>query len=155
MIQEETRLRIAKMIADAYTTGDFEPLFPLMTEDYEHHSFWVFEPMRGKATVLPYYRGKGNALKRSRRKIKARLVRTVDPAMKQIPGAVHINGEEPKPHTRTFLWTPAGQILVLMEQETDDGDVNTCVAVPTLNDDGMLTRLTITVPELYNFEPIE
>lgn len=33
--------KIIDVILNAYTSGDFEPLFPLMTEDYEHISFWV------------------------------------------------------------------------------------------------------------------
>ena len=155
MIQEETKIRIAKMIAQAYTSGDFEPLFPLMTEDYEHHSYWVWEPMVGKNTVIPYYRGKGNTLKRSPAKVKTQLVRTIGPEMKEIPGTVLVNGETMKQNDHAYLWTDPGQICVLMVQTVDDGSVVQTLAMPTINEEGMLTQLLITEPALFNFEAVE
>ena len=133
MNPDETRVKIAKMIADAYTTGDFEPLFPLMTENYEHHSFWVLEPMVGKNTVIPYYRGKGRALKKSIPKIKTELVRIVEPEFKQLPGDLYVNGEKAKPGARLAVWSDIGSICVLKHQVLDDGTESNVLAMPTIN----------------------
>ena len=152
MNNETTKLRIAKMIAEAYTTGDFEPLFPLMTEDYEHHSFWVWEPMVGKETVIPYYRGKGNALKKSKDKIQTHLVRIVEPEMKPLSGQVFVNGEIMAPGTRVAVWSDIGSICVLMRQILDDGSESIILVIPTINEEGQLKQLLITNPDLFSFE---
>ncbi len=151
MEQEEARLKIAGMIANAYSTGDFEPLFPLMTEDYEHHSFWVWNPMTGKETVIPYYRGKGNALKKSASKVKTELVRITEPELKPVQAEVCVNGEVIKQGQRIKIWSDIGSICVLMHQTLDDGSENAILAVPTMNDEGQLTQLLITDPDLFNF----
>ena len=151
---EDEKLKIAKMIARAYTTGDFEPLFPLMPDNYEHHSFWVMDPMVGKQTVIPYYRGKGNALKRSSTKVQTRLVRIKEPEMKPFPGQLYVNGEKTKPGTRFAVWSDIGSICVLMRQLLDDGTESFILAVPTVSEEGQLTKLLITNPDLFSFEEL-
>ncbi len=151
MNEEAIRVKIARMIADAYTTGNFEPLFPLMTENYEHHSFWVMNPMIGKDTVIPYYRGKGLALKNSTPKPRTELVRIIEPEFKPLPGEVYLNGEKMKPGTRLAIWSDIGNICVLMHQILDDGTESSVLAIPTINEEGQLTRLLITDPILFSF----
>ena len=147
-------VKIVKMIAEAYETGDFEPLFPLMTDDYEHHSLWVWDPMVGKETVIPYYRGKGNALKKSASKVLTKLVRIVEPRPKVIPRQLYVNGEKMKPGTRLTVWSDIGIVCVLMKQIVDSGEEVTTLAVPTINEEGMLTRLLITTPDLFTLEEV-
>lgn len=151
---EENKFKIAKMIAEAYTSGDFEPLFPLMTDDYEHHSFWVMEPMVGKKTVIPYYRGKGSAIRKSSSKLRIKMVRIAEPQPKEFPGELYLNGEKMKPGTRLTVWSDIGSICVLMMQTLDDGTESTVLAVPTINEDGRLTKLLITMPDLFTLEEI-
>ena len=151
---ENPKLRIAKMIAEAYTTGDFEPLFPLMTDNYEHHSYWVWEPMVGKETVIPYYRGKGNSLKKSDRKIKTKLVRIMQPQPKEVE-ELYLNGEKMKPGSRLTVWSDIGSICVLMMQTLENGKESTVLAMPTINEEGRLTQLLITEPNLFTFEELK
>lgn len=148
------KMKIANMIADAYTTGNFEPLFPLMTDDYEHHSFWVRDPMVGKETVIPYYRGKGNALKKSTGKVQTKLVRIAEPQPKVFPGQLYVNGEKMKPGTRLTVWSDIGSICVLMKQVLNSGEEVITLAVPTINEEGRLTRLLITIPDLFTLEEL-
>ena len=103
MKHEDMHLKIAKMIATAYSTGDFEPLFPLMTNNYEHHSYWVWDPMVGKETVIPYYRGKGNAIRKSDSKIRTEIVRISEPHTIQ-PDTLYVNGEKAKPGSKLCLF---------------------------------------------------
>ena len=68
---------IIRAIYTAYTTGRFDVLFPLMTDDYEHISFWVTEVLRGKEQAQEYYAGKGETLRKSRSFPRGILVRIV------------------------------------------------------------------------------
>ncbi len=151
-MNEEIHVKIAKMIANAYSTGNFEPLFPLMTENYEHHSFWVMEPMIGKDTVIPYYRGKGSALKKSGPKLRTKLVRIIEPELKPLSGDIYVNGEKMKPGTRFAVWSDIGSICVLMHQIHDDGTESAVLVIPSVNEYDQLTRLVITNPDLFSFE---
>ena len=152
---KENKLRIANMVAEAYSSGNFEPLFPLMTDDYEHHSFWVMEPMVGKATVIPYYRGKGNAIRNSSDKVRTKIVRIAEPKPKEFPGGLYLNGEKMKSGTRLAVWSDIGSICVFMKQRLDNGTENSILAVPTINEEGRLTKLLITLPDLFTLEEMD
>lgn len=155
-MSKETNLEIARLIANAYSTGDFEPLFPLMTDNYEHHSYWVWDPMAGKETVIPYYRGKGNALKKSPFKVKTELVRITEPELNLDPAELlYVNGEKMEPGTRITVRSEMDSICVLMHQTLDDGTENSILAVPTINEQGQLTQLLITNPDLFSLERIQ
>ncbi len=114
------------------------------------------KPMVGKETVIPYYRGKGNALKKSATKVRTKLVRIVEPRMDQkpFPGQIYLNGEKMKPGSRVTVWSDIGSICVLMDQIVDSGEEIKTLAVPTVNEKGMLTKLLITEPELFSLDEI-
>lgn len=154
-MSEETNLKIAKMIANAYSTGDFEPLFPLMTDDYEHHSYWVLEPLAGKEEAISYYRGKGETLKNSTPKIKTELVRITDSELKLDPEELYVDGEWVKPDAPVTAQSEMDNICVLMHQTLDDGSESKILAIPTVNDQGQLTQLVIIDPDLFDLEYVQ
>ncbi len=148
----DKQLAAARIVEECYTTGYFEKLLSAITDDYEHHSFWVMEPMRGKETVTPYYIGKGKTLRRSGGKIGSEIVR-----ISEKPRAVHfdnmvVNGKAVR-NSRVVIWSDLGKACVLMEQETD-GETVRVLAIPTVNGEGKITKLFITDPLLYDLVPL-
>ena len=135
----DKQLNVARIVEECYTTGNFEKMLAIITNDYEHHSFWVFEPMRGKETVTPYYIRKGNAIRNSGRKIKTTIVR-ISENPKPVPvDKLHINGDIVH-NTQIRILADCGKACVLMEQE-DSGKIIRVLAIPTVNDEGMMTLI--------------
>ena len=149
----DNQLVAAKIVEECYTTGNFEKLLSIITDDYEHHSFWVLEPMRGKETVTPYYIGKGNAIRKSGERIKSKIVR-ISENPKSVPVAeLNVNGKTVH-NSRVSVWTDFGKACVLMEQDVN-GEIIRTLAIPSVNDEGMMTQLLITEPALFNLVPLE
>lgn len=149
----DKQLAAAKIVEECYTTGNFEKLLSIITDDYEHHSFWVLEPMRGKETVTPYYIRKGNAIRKAGGEIKSKIVRISDNPKTVPVDKLNVNGEVVQ-NSRISIWADFGKACVLMEQEID-GEIIRTLAIPTVNDEGMMTQLLITEPALFNLVPTE
>ncbi len=149
----DRQLAAARIVEECYATGDFEKLFPIITDDYEHHSFWVLEPMRGKETVIPYYRGKGNAIRKAGDRVKTQIVRISDEPRMVSVDRLQVNGETVR-NARVSVWADFGKACVLMEQEIDRETIRT-LAIPTVNSEGMMTKLLITEPSLFHLVPLE
>ena len=149
----DNQLIAAKIVEECYTSGNFEKLLSIITDDYEHHSFWVLEPMRGRETVTPYYIGKGNAIRKSDGIIKSKIVR-ISENPKSVPvDELNINGKIVH-NSRVSVWADFGKACVLMEQEVD-GEIIRTLAIPSVNDEGMMTQLLITEPALFNLVPLK
>ena len=148
----DKQLTAARIVEECYATGNFEKLLSLITDDYEHHSFWVMEPMRGKEIVTPYYIGKGNTIRKSGSKIKTSIVR-ISREPKYVPvDELSVNGENVHKAT-VSVWEDLGKACVLMEQKVN-GEIIRTLAIPDVNDEGMMTRLLITEPTLFNLIPL-
>ena len=148
----DKQLNAARIVEECYTTGNFEKMLSIITDDYEHHSFWVKEPMRGKETVTPYYIGKGNAIRRSGGKIKTTIVRISGEPKYVHADELNVNGEIVH-NARVSVWSDPGKACVLMEQEAN-GEIIRTLAIPDVNDEGMMTQLLITEPTLCNLIPL-
>lgn len=150
--EKKLNLKFAKMILAAYTTGHFEPLFPFMTDDYKHESYWVKEPMIGKDTVIEYYVGKGASM-RSGDLPKGCLVRIGDKPKTITCSDVSISGKRSSGMTKIIVLGERRKICVLFEQVVDDGEIIHTLAIPTVTQDGMIKSILITEPRLFNLEP--
>ena len=149
----DKQLVAAQIVEECYTTGNFDKLLSIITDDYEHHSFWVLEPMRGKETVTSYYIGKGNAIRKAGGRIKSAIVR-ISESPRAVPvDNLNVNGEKVQ-NAKLTIWADFGKACVLMEQEVD-GEIIRTLAIPTVNDEGKITQLLITEPALFNLVPIE
>ena len=150
----DNQLAAARIVQECYSTGYFDKLISIITDDYEHHSFWVMEPMRGKETVIPYYTGKGKAIRESGGLLKSMIVRISDhPAAVRV-NSMNINGETFQ-NARVFVQGSGGKACVLIEQEVENGELVRVLAIPTVNKEGMITELLITEPALFNLIPLE
>lgn len=148
----DKQLAAAKIVEECYTTGNFEKLIAIISDDYEHHSFWVLEPMRGKETVIPYYIGKGNAIRKAGNRVQSMIVRiSEDPRVVPVD-KLNVNGEIVH-NARISVWGDMGKACVLLEQEIDGETIRT-LAIPTVDDEGRMTQLLITEPALFNLVPL-
>ncbi len=149
----DKQLAAAKIVEECYTTGDFTKLLSIITDDYEHHSFWVSEPMRGKETVTPYYIGKGNAMRKAGGKVRSKIMR-ISENPKSIPvDKLNVNGKIVH-NAKVAIWADFGKACVLMEQEIH-GEIIRTLAIPTVNNEGLMTKLLITEPSFFNLIPLE
>ncbi len=149
----DKQLAAAKIVEECYTTGDFTKLLSIITDDYEHHSFWVLEPMRGNETVTSYYTKKGNAIRKDGGKIKSKILR-ISENPKSDPTEMRIVNGEIVHNVKLLIWADFGKACVLMEQEINGEKIRT-LAIPTVNSEGMMTQLLITEPTLFNLVPLE
>ena len=151
---KELNLKYAKMILTAYTTGDFSILFPYMAEDYKHESYWVAEPMIGKATAIDYYIGKGATLRRDN-EIKGQLVVISEKPKSVAVDKLYINNELRSGNNRVIVLGDAGKICVFFAQPVSRDEIVHTLAIPTIGEDGLLKSILITEPNLFNLEPFE
>lgn len=145
---------IIRAIYTAYTTGRFDVLFPLMTDDYEHISFWVTEVLRGKEQAQEYYAGKGETLRKSRSFPRGILVRIVSAPDRVRPHDVFKKGVQVLEDAAFLHRNDAGKTAVLLGQMID-GEMIRTLAVPTITEDGKLRQLLITEPKIYRLERID
>ena len=145
---------IIRAIYTAYTTGRFDVLFPLMTDDYEHISFWVTDVLRGKKRAQEYYTGKGETLRKNGSCAKGVFVRIVSAPDRVRPCGVFKNGIQMLEDAAFLHRSDTGKTAVLLGQTVNGGTVYT-LAVPTITEDGKLRQLLITEPKLYRLERIE
>ena len=150
----DTDVKIILEIRNAYESGRFEPLFPLMTNDYAHLSFWVLEPVKGKRAAMEYYRGKGAAIRAGGPNIEGRIVRVLQGPASVRPRGARRNGV-PQPEDPRFLnRADEGRLAVLLTQQLEEGPVET-LAIPEITEDGRLRELLVTTPSLYELEQLE
>lgn len=55
--------KLAELVCQAWNSLDSKLLEPVLSDDYEYESFWVFETMKGKNTYLDYLKGKFASIK--------------------------------------------------------------------------------------------
>ena len=150
-----TEKELAEKVRYAYSHGDFDVLFPLMEEDYEHISFWVLEVIRGKAAAVRYYTGKGRAIRAAgTADISTGLVRITKAPDRVRPNGVFRNGVRHIEDAAFLHRSDANKIGVLMHQTVNGEDVCT-LAIPTVSENGLLRQVLIANPDLYAWEPVE
>ena len=148
-----TRLeRNAKMVEalwhlrKAYRSGDFSEFVSCLSEDCVYESMWVLEPLRGKEAVSNHLLRKGKAIKDSGAFPECWIVELVG-NMNPLPESdIVVNGEK-KRATLALDYEP-GKYCMMMEQELD-GKINGVLLDLKLNEDGMVTRIDLCIPELF------
>ena len=145
---------LARAYMQAYTTGVFEPLFGLFTDDYEHISFWVLEVIRGKERAMEYYTGKGAAMRREGSAPKGILVEITDAPDVVRPAGLFRGGYRQYEDPAFLNRHDAGRIAVLLEQQIDGETIRT-LAIPTPAPEGRCRQLLIANPGFYKWKDVE
>lgn len=70
-MKNENDKKLAALVCQAWNSLDSRLLEPVLSDDYEYESFWVFETMKGKNTYLDYLKGKFAAIKNGNRPVSA------------------------------------------------------------------------------------
>jgi hypothetical protein len=153
MEHSQKEIGVLRTIETAYTTGHFEAIFPLMTDDYTHVSFWVAEVLRGKAQARDYYEGKGETLRKSGSFPKAIFVRIVSAPDRVRPRGVWKDGVQVLEDPVFLHRSDAGKGAILFEQQLNGKTVCT-LAIPTITENGKLAQILITNPGFYRLERI-
>lgn len=152
-----TQAEAAEIVKNGYERGDFTAMFPLMTEDYEHLSFWVLDVIRGKERAIDYYTGKGKALRAAPKEeqITGKLVRLVKAPDKVRPKGVYRGGVRMLEDPAFLHRQDAGKVAVLIEQYiSEEKELIHTLAVPTVNGDGLLRQVLIGNPDFYEWEEL-
>lgn len=152
-----TQREAAEIVKRSYENADFTEMYPLMAQDYEHLSFWVIEVLRGKERAMHYYDGKGEAIRKSpaAEHITGTLVRITDAPDKVRPRGL-FRGDVRMLEDPSFLHRrDNGKFAVLMKQySTHEKEVSYTLAVPTVNENGLLQQVLIANPSFYTWEEL-
>lgn len=153
-MMDDLRYEIAVGFRTAYTSGVFSSLFDMLSDNYEHISFWVLDVIRGKRKAIDYYTSKGNAIQRSNNTIKGTIVEVTSAPEKVRPHGIYRDGIQ-LPEDPVFLNRyDVGKIAVLLEQIVDGETVRT-LAIPTIDVDGKCSQLLIAEPSFYSWKSID
>lgn len=144
-------LKHLSVLCECYSTGRFDALFPLLSDEIIFESQWVFEPLVGRADVEYYFTGKGETLRNQNCCPRCEIVELIGNINMISNADVHINGEEAK--TSSFgLWYPEGKLCMYMNQTLTDKE-NGVIADLTLDGSDLISRIDLCMPQLFNFKP--
>ena len=143
----------AVLTKEAYETGNFDKLIEVMSDDYEHISFWVLEVIRGKGDAVDYYQGKGDAIRKSGSSSQGKIVKIIEAPSRVRPNGVFVNGERIEEDESFYNRSDKGKTAVLITQKTDE--VIRVLAIPSLDEGGRLKQMLITEPDNYEFVELQ
>lgn len=139
-------------LSRAYRTGDFSFFVTLLSDDCVYESMWVLDPLRGKEAVSNHLLGKGNSIKESKTFPDCWIVELAG-NMKPLPESdVIVNGE--KKRAAIALAYEPGKYCLMMEQELN-GETNGVLLDLKLNDEGLVCRMDLCIPELFQTRDLD
>lgn len=145
---------ILSAIHRGYTTGDFSDMFPLMTEDYTHISFWVQEVLRGREAAMKYYSGKGAAMKNGGNLPKGRVVRITEAPDRVRPSGMWRGGVRVTEPPEFVNRADTGKQALLLEQQSN-GELVQTLLIPTVTDNGKLRQILMAHPGFYKWTEVQ
>lgn len=147
-LERNTRLyNVLQILVDAYEEGDFSEFVPLLTEDCVYESMWVLDPLCGREAVSRHLMGKGRSIQKSESFPRCWIVE-LSGNMNPIPESdVVVNGEQKR--AAIALTYESGKFCLMMEQELN-GEKNRVLVDLKLTADGMVSRMDLCMPELFN-----
>ena len=152
-VDKNLLLKYLQIVGSCYATGDFEPLFPYLSDDCVWESQWRLTPETGKETVINYFTKKGETLRKTGSFPKWMVVEFVDnmnPVRAQLKGK-NIDSSRP---TRVALFYEEGKLALFMAQDLDDV-TNASIVDLTIDDNNLIKRIDICMPELFKFVKYE
>lgn len=148
MIDKDIHLRALKVVGQAYESARFSEIFPLLAEDAVWESQWRLGSEQGRDQVIRYFGIKEKALRDAGFSIRWAVVELVD-SLNMMP--CH-DGKGNRVHVG--LYYPKGKLCLYVEQDLD-GEVSGTIIDLTMNEDGLITRIDLCMPELFCFKRYE
>lgn len=140
-----------KTICKCYSSGVFFPLFRFLADDCAFESQWVLTPNVGKESISKYLDAKGKLMRTHGCCPTCEIVQLVGNVCALDNAGIHLNGMETEFGSYASLYN-AGKLVVLMEQDLDY-ETNGVIIDIRLNDDGMISRINLRMPELFKYTP--
>ena len=137
MRQNDEELKAVIILANGYETGDFRPLYSLLSEDCVWQSQWRFDRVTGRKAVIDYYQNKGKTLRESGSSVRSDIMELLEIAAIK-PGSSDLS---------CFL---EGKLCVLTAQEFNGEDM-LCLIVPSYNEAGLLSRIDVCMPGCFRY----
>jgi hypothetical protein len=138
---------VLRILEDAYEDGDFTEFVTLLAEDCVYESMWVLEPLRGREAVTNHLLGKGKSIQQSGAYPRCWIEEFVG-NMNPIPNVdISLNGE--KKYGTVALAYESGKFCLMLKQELD-GKTNEMLIDLKLTESGMVSRMDLCMPELFN-----
>ena len=149
-MEENSRLYdVLSVLEDGYTTGNFEGLFPFLAQDCVMESQWVLTPNTGYEAVTAYFTGKGNTLAKSGNFPSCSIVELLGNCNPVKNASVSLDDGKPEATSLGLMYTP-GKLCLEMRQTIDDKE-NAVIVDVTLNESGLVKRIDLCMPELFNY----
>ena len=139
-----------KVLCIGYSTGNFEGLFPLLSDDCVFESQWVLTPNTGKDAVIEYFTGKGATLQKNGTCPECTIVKFIGNVNMIRNADIHLNGEESK-HGSLGLWYPENKLAMLMCQHLN-GEVISVIVDIQLDGNDLISRIDLCDPAFFKFE---
>ena len=130
------------LLANCFIKCDFNDLFPYLAKDVVWESNWVMQPRVGYDVVVNYYKTKAKQFKTSSWHTYHTLVKTLEP---KLSGLNSKNG-------RVMLYHEKDILLDYVKQISDKGEISYSIIELKLNEEGLITRIDMCMPELFSFE---
>ena len=147
--QKDPLITALRVLCKCYSTGDFEPLFPLLSENIELNSMWVLEPLKGKEKVVEYYLGKGETVRNAGVFAECYIVQLLGNMNSVRADRLYVNGEQKT--GSVGLWYQDGKYCMLMTQKLKDGNAQGIIDIK-LDDDNKIKEISICMPELFKYK---
>ncbi len=148
--KNEMLLRYLMVLRQCYSTGMFEPLFDLLSDDIVFESQWVLTPNKGRKAVEDYFIGKGKTLISHNCCPDCYIVQLIGNINKIENAGVSINDTVTNTTSRGLFY-PNDKLCMYMSQKLNDS-TNGVIVDLTLDDNDKICRIDLCMPELFNFK---
>ncbi|SFO17470.1 hypothetical protein SAMN05216351_10438 [Pseudobutyrivibrio sp. JW11] len=145
----EILYKYCEIMAKCYSTGNFTEIYPFLSDDCVWESQWRLTPEEGKDAVVRYFTNKGRILQESKSFPQTLIVEFVDNI--NLMDEAAMKTKEGIQHGKLGLVYETGKIALFMAQELNDV-TNGMILDFTLNDDNLIKRIDICMPELFKFK---
>lgn len=149
LTENEMLYPVLSALRTGYETGDFSSLFPFLASDCVMESMWVLTPNTGYDAVVEYLTGKGRTLARNGCFPCCTFVELVGSLNPVRSASLSLNGGAPSRGSVGLAYKD-GKLCLYMSQ-TLNGETHGVIVDVRLDADGMVKRIDLCMPELFNF----
>ena len=140
------------VLAKCYSTGRFDDLFPLLSEDCVFETQWRQVPDTGKDAVVAYFTAKGESMREYGCCPVCDLIAFAGDCNPVRNTDILLNGEK---RQGTFILMYEPNKLALRMRQTLDGQTNCVIVDLTLNEADHISRIDLCMPELFRYRILQ
>lgn len=141
------------VLAKCYSSGCFDDLFPLLSDDCVFETQWRLNPDVGKSAVIAYFTGKGQTMRDYHACPVCDLISFVGDSNPIRNADITLNDEQQFHGTFLMMYEP--DKLALRMRQTLNGQTNLVIADLTLNETDQISRIDLCMPELFRYRVLK